>query len=216
MKNTLLLMCLLLLFTCIAAQGTKITPPSSSTCELVAISKNFNYTTKIFWTENEFDLPFAERMEVQITGKNDGGSSQFVEIESTFMAVLFDSFSCINVRSYFTDVNIDEPIIDNNCGNFVVRDFNFDGLEDFEIKVADNNVGSLYAYYVQANGKFKREDYLSDNVGLMIDSFNLSTKQGYRSAAAGCCKMIHYTYQYNETDCKWALVKTEEEDLSGE
>lgn len=187
-----------------------------STCAFKDLSANFDFTVTINWAENDFDMPFAGSIQVEIVGKNSRSEVQIVMIQSEFMAVIFDSFSCANKRSFYTGINADEEIIDNNWGNFIVRDFNFDNREDFAVKVADNNVGSLYAYYVQHDGGFRRADYLSDQVGLMIDSFDVNTLQAYRSAPAGCCKMIHYTYQYIRANQDWALIKTEEEDLTQE
>ncbi|GEM_PF-6648523 len=196
------------------AQPTEAKPVS--TCSFKDLSANFDFTVTVNWAENDFDMPFAGSMEVEITDKNSRIKAQVVTVQSEFMAVIFDSFSCANKRSFYTGVNADEEIIDNNWGNFIVRDFNFDNREDFAIKVADNNVGSLYAYYVQTDDSFRREDYLSDKVGLMMDSFDSNTLQAYRSAPAGCCKMIHYTYQYSPANHDWALIKTEEDDLTQE
>jgi hypothetical protein len=120
------------------------------------------------------------------------------------------------VRSYVTHHQTDLPVIDYDYGNFIVRDFNFDGKEDFAVKLSDNNAGPLYEYYVQQNGIFKKDYFLTDSVGSMIDSFDINSKQAFMIHNAGCCRINYYTFHFDTQQQQWSLREKKTNELNPE
>lgn len=184
-------------------------------CYLENLSSNYDYNVTIRWGNNDGDT-YAKSLQVTILHKTDTLPPQSVEVHTANLFRFYDEFSCEYVRSYATGVNADMPTIDYDYGNFVVRDFNFDGKEDFAVKVSDNNAGAPYEYYMNHNGKFERDPFLSDSVSWMVDSFDAKTKQAFMSHNSGCCTMMHYTYKYNAGGRAWALAGIKEENLGAE
>jgi hypothetical protein len=81
------------------------------------------------------------------------------------------------VLSYTTGYNAEREVLDNNFGDIVIADLNFDGLDDIAvINDYGGNAGPLYNYYVQqANLKFELDTFLTQQVGWFpteIDTVN--------------------------------------------
>jgi hypothetical protein len=77
-----------------------------------------------------------------------------------------EEISCNNNVSYSTNYNTSIECGDGHCGDIIIADFNFDGLDD--IAIADNYIprSILYSFYLQSVGReFVRSDYLSDTIG---------------------------------------------------
>ena len=74
---------------------------------------------------------------------------------------------CSFVQSYQTKMNHAFDVVDNNYGDLIVADFNFDGKDDFAvIKDSGGNGGPLYDFYIQGKEKrFFRDEFLSDTMG---------------------------------------------------
>lgn len=66
-------------------------------------------------------------------------------------------------RSYTTGFNKDKEATDNEFGNIIIADLNFDGLEDLAIKREQGgNGGPLYNFYFQdKKGEFVINEFLS-------------------------------------------------------
>lgn len=77
-----------------------------------------------------------------------------------------DYVLCGNVRSYVTGLNVNLKVTDNDFGDIVVADVNFDGLEDIVIKKGwEGNAGPTYKFFLQQNDStFSESGYLSNEV----------------------------------------------------
>jgi len=121
-----------------------------------------------------------------------------------------DSFDdCKNVKSYSTKVNSELPIGGgNDSGNFIVADFNFDGLEDFAIKRdPGGNGGPLYAYFLQAEDKkFYKSSYLSNLVEFFPIEINTIKKTITTLVHANAYQKNKRTFKYNPETKKWKLI----------
>jgi hypothetical protein len=112
-------------------------------------------------------------------------------------------------RSYITGKNADHADIDNYCGEIVVADLNFDGLEDFATPIgsgADN--GPHYAFYIQdTNRRFKLNRYLTENViwfpTTIVDSLMTFTT----TVPCGAMGLGYQTFRYDPAFKKWKLIK---------
>ena len=66
-----------------------------------------------------------------------------------------------------TGTNAGKEMLDNNVGDFLVNDFNFDNRDDFALKTENHaSAEPYYEYYIQnKSGQFVRDDFLSDEIG---------------------------------------------------
>ena len=118
--------------------------------------------------------------------------------------------NCVNVRSYSTGVNADKTICDWDPGDLVIADLNFDGLDDFGfIYDSGGNGGPLYLFYLQnPEGRFYRNLYLCDSVGLFPTKFDLTRKRFCTYTRANTYQMSIRTYQFNdERNCWYELPR---------
>ena len=112
-------------------------------------------------------------------------------------------------RSYITGKNIEYNDPDNYCGEIVVADLNFDGLEDFATPVdqgCDN--GSHYAFYIQnKNNRFVFNNYLTENVMWFPDKINDSLKSFTNSVPCTIYGIMYQTFKYDTLLTKWKKTK---------
>lgn len=113
-----------------------------------------------------------------------------------------------NSRSYSTHFNTDKPVVDDDFGDVVVADLNFDGLDDFAVTYdhgADN--GNHYYFYFQRPDKtFYRQVYLTDKMvhfPCIIDPIH---QQIITRSAAGTCCVGETFFQYNAAKNSWFLL----------
>lgn len=148
------------------------------------------------------------QLKVEVTEKNKSKVYQTVTIDCEgFYLNSFDN--CKNVRSYITKVNSELPSGDeNDSGNFIVADFNFDGFEDFVIKSdPGGNGGPLYTYFLQAEDrKFYRSKYLSDIVQFFPTEINAAKKTLTTFLHANANQKNRRIFKYNLKAKKWKLI----------
>ncbi len=112
-------------------------------------------------------------------------------------------------KSYITGKNKEIRGIDNYCGEIVVADLNFDGLEDFATPIGmgcDN--GSHYAFYIQnKQNKFKLNNYLTENVIWFPDEINDSLKTFTNAVPCTVIGLNFTTYKYYPKTQKWKCIK---------
>lgn len=119
-----------------------------------------------------------------------------------------DFKDCRKIRSYSTHINdktIDE---DNDFGDLIIADINFDGKEDFAIKKeSGGNGGSLYEFYLQNIGnKFIKDEFLTNTLEFFpskIDNSKKTLTTIVHANAYQRCKMI---YKYNSKLKKWKRI----------
>ena len=173
------------------------------TCLYENLSKKFNF--KVLPISKKEDLI---QLVVQVTEKENSKKIQKLTIECE--GFYLDSFeNCKNVRSYITEINSQLPSGDeNDSGNFIVADFNFDGLEDFAIKSdPGGNGGPLYTYFLQAEDKkFYRSNYLSDIVQFFPIEINPTNKTLTTFLHANAYQKNRRIFKYNQKAKKWKLI----------
>ena len=111
-----------------------------------------------------------------IIQKKSGDKPQ--EIEFISESLFEESYmSCDAVMSHTTGVNKDLKVVDNDYGDVIVADLNFDGREDLAVKREEGgNGGPLYFFYLQdEDGKFDIDDFLTESMAyfpFVIDAKN--------------------------------------------
>ncbi len=123
---------------------------------------------------------------------------------------IFEHFPNLSLsRSYITGKNQNVSVSDNYCGEIVVADLNFDGLEDFATPISSGaSNGSHYAYYMQdTNFRFKLNWYLTENViwfpEKIVDSLLIFT------STVPCCVtgLSHRTFKYDIAFKRWKKIE---------
>jgi hypothetical protein len=126
---------------------------------------NYRIIDKYYCNRNQFFGDSIVRI-IKIFNKNDSLIQKiYLNLEMPPL-YFYDDEPLVLSRSYITGKNVNKEIADNYCGEIVVADLNFDGLEDFATPIGhgvDN--GAHYAFYIQnSNGLFKCNSYLTENL----------------------------------------------------
>lgn len=157
--------CLFLLFT-VSCFGQK--------CVHKNLSKDFDILVEV----TRFGDKPLDESQVNITIQKKSGDDKPQEIEFVSEFMYEESYmSCDAVMSHSTGVNKDLKVVDNDYGDLVVADLNFDGKEDLAIKREEGgNGGPLYFFYIQdKDGKFEIDDFLTESMAyfpFVIDAKN--------------------------------------------
>lgn len=121
-----------------------------------------------------------------------------------------DFTDCESVRSYVTSVNDTVQDTDNDFGNLIVADFDFNGNEDIVIKKnSGGNGGPMYAFYLQKNGRFIKDDFLTSKIEFFPSIINKSRKTLTTLVHANAVQQCKKVYQYYPEKEIWKLVKKE-------
>ena len=107
--------------------------------------------------------------------------------------------NCENVRSYSTNVNDTLIALDNDYGDLIIADFNFDNKDDFAIKRnSGGNGGPEYDYFLQSsNNNFIKNSYLSDSLVFFPSEISKEKKCLMTLVHAGVCHMGKHIYHYD-------------------
>lgn len=175
--------------------------------------RNLSHTLnfELIFFEKLRDHPADERsneLQVSVIGKKNRKLIQNLNIELGFLPE--EPYRMAeNSRSYTTHFNENKQITDNDFGDFVVADFNFDNKEDFAVKSeSGGNSGPIYAFYLSdRKGKFKRDAFLSDSIAWFPTVIDAKNKLLTKSVHAGAYGNMESSYRYNPANGKWTLYK---------
>ncbi len=169
------------------------------------LSKEFNYQSFIERIPTEyFDSCLVN---VVVSRKDNERVFYKVNIISTYL-LGDETFENDNVRSYITGANADEDVVDNDYGDIVVADFNFDNFEDFAIKREEGgNGGPLYNFYIQSNQNFIIDNYLSDTIVWFPNKIDKEQKILQTLVRASAVSVCEETYKYNSTNKTWKKIR---------
>lgn len=189
MKPFHFLLAILIIVISCAIQACK--PEEKFTCIHRNLSKDFDFKVLAKHFLLEDGVEYSLGVNIIVINKHTGtnydihlGSKCFFEGTYT---------NCNHVRSYITGVNKYAEIADNDFGDIVVADLNFDGKDDFALKKnRGGNSGPDYAFYVQDEKGAFAEDTFLNNIGFFPDEFVPKTKTLIFGVRAN-------TYQYQET-----------------
>ena len=118
--------------------------------------------------------------------------------------------NCNSVRSFTTKKNLDSKIIDNDYGDIIVADFNFDGKEDIAIKNSSGgNGGPTYNYYIQNDRQhFDLSNFLTQKMQFFpfeIDNENCTLTIHVH---ANALQYRSTSYKYNLNSHKWKTISS--------
>ncbi|MDP3929831.1 MAG: hypothetical protein Q8R57_12480 [Bacteroidota bacterium] len=176
------------------------------TCLHKDISKQFNFETNLtrIKTKNLFDSCIVK---ITIIQKETNKPVQTIKIISDyfFEGVYTD---CNSKRSYVTLKNLNIEPCDNDFGDIIVADFNFDNREDVALKKdSGGNGGPDYNYYLQdSTGKFIINKYLTNNMGYFPIYINGRSKTLTTLVHANAKEQCKSTYKLDTLTNKWKKI----------
>lgn len=117
--------------------------------------------------------------------------------------------SSANSRSFITGYNLNKVAGDSDYGDLIIVDLNFDGKEDFAIKLnSGGNAGPFYRYYVyQDKAGFQYDEFLS-SIGLFPGKIDKTNKTINFYQRKDVSTYIEKIYRYNIELKKWGLLKS--------
>ncbi|RYZ00342.1 MAG: hypothetical protein EOO11_01915 [Chitinophagaceae bacterium] len=103
-----------------------------------------------------------------------------------------------DVRSYVTGYNRDKEALDNDYGDLVVADLNFDGREDLALKTdVGGTSGNYYTFFLQDDsGRFRKNDFLTDSVASFPGTIDARRKRLITFGHAGVRYLGEHRYRY--------------------
>lgn len=141
---------------------------------------------------------------ISIYRKRDNSLSQRIVCEVNISGLSTTS------RSFITGYMKEADCLDFDCGDIVVADFNFDGLEDFGIKRDCSNSGCAYIVFIQSpQGGFYKDEELTDLMVGLPGEFDNHTKTMTIYGMSGCCTTTETSITYNQG--KWTSTYQEKE-----
>jgi len=135
-----------------------------------------------------------------------------IQIISLTSNSLFDGCftNCKSVRSFTTKKNLNSLAIDNDYGDLIIADFNFDGKEDIAIKNnSGGNGGPTYDFYIQnTHNHFTIDKFLTQKVGFFPVEIN---KKAYTLTTHVHFNVYQYsctTYILHKITNRWKVQKS--------
>jgi hypothetical protein len=115
---------------------------------------------------------------------------------------------CDNVRSYTTGKNKNMQVADNDYGDIIVADFNFDNKEDFAVKREQGgNGGPQYNYYIQTpKATFTLDNFLSETMIFFPKYFNKKKKTLTTLVHANAYQLCKTLYKFDTLTNKWTEI----------
>ena len=178
-------------------------------CEFTDLSKKFNYRVGALRTKNAGDdAPRISEIRVRVISKTNKKQIQRIVFAPEYLYQAAYT-KCSAARSYLTGKNAKADATDNDYGDFIVADFNFDGREDFAVKRdSGGNGGAFYQYYAQnKRGAFVKDSFLTDQIGYFPGKIDARRKRLVTYIHANAFGYNENIYQYNSAAKKWTFLR---------
>ena len=178
----------------------------AQTCLHTKLSSQYNFETKIKWFRHPdyYDTAFIT---VRIIDKDNNKVVQKIHFQAGYL--LSNEFvDCKSERSYTTKWQTKGQIVDNEFGDLVVADLNFDSLEDLAIKYqSGGNGGPEYVYYIQdKKGHFVKDSFLTQDMGYFPEKIIKSKRTLVTYVHASAYGIGVHTYHLSAKTNKWKQV----------
>lgn len=173
------------------------------TCLHKNLSKEFNFEIKVRKITNAKEEIDSNSVKVIVYNKISNKKQEF-NFGSSF---LFEKtfIDCKTVRSYSTGINKNTEVIDNDFGDIIIADFNFDNKDDFAVKNdSGGNGGPTYNFYIQDTHKnFKLDKFLTTEMRFFPSKFIIKKKQLVTYVHANAYQLSENVFEYNTKLKKW-------------
>lgn len=178
-------------------------------CELTDLSKKLIYRVAVVKTKfADEELRRISEIRLQIIDKTNKSRIQRITVTPDYL--FQDAYAkCTAARSYITGKNAEADAADNDYGDLIVADFNFDGSEDFAVKRdSGGNGGAFYQYYTQnKRGAFRKDSFLTDRIGYFPGTIDRRRKRLVTYIHADASGYNENIYQYNSAAKRWTFLK---------
>lgn len=163
--------------------------PKPKSCTLDNLSAQYSFIWKATAYSNEKDQEYPISALIIIKNKQNGKEQE----------IYFEPNSWTSYK-------------DLPCNELVVRDFNFDGLEDIAIVWDEGgNAGKIYEYYFQdKNGAFSLVESFPLQHGMLAEEFDAADKTITTRSIVGCCHTNINTYKLNPNG-SWESLSEQKE-----
>lgn len=112
-----------------------------------------------------------------------------------------------NARSLVTGTNKSKDAVDNDYGDMVVADLNFDLMDDIAlVNDLGGNGGRFYSYYIQRNNKFVLNQFLTDSMVYFPSKIISKKRQLITYVHAGVCGLGEHKYGIDKKTNDWKEV----------
>jgi hypothetical protein len=172
------------------------------------LSKVYDFDILLISKDNN-DLGKAEII-IKIFDKWKKKKVQTINVESEFILKSKSFKECENNKSYSTNVHLESN--ENDFGDLIVADLNFDGMEDIAIKREEGgNGGPLYNFYIQSkNQQFILDKYLSTEMSYFPDYIDTKEKTLHVYVRVDSLTEEGIIYSYTEKSKTWNVKKRTE------
>ncbi len=178
----------------------------SQNCFYSDLSNEFSISTKLKTIENIDGIHDSSIVIIEITNKKDTTTTYKIQLSSIFF--MDQEFTnCGNIRSYSIENEYQNEVIDNDYGDLIIADFNFDNKDDIAlIRDSGGNGGPLYNFYIQSDSfQFKLDFYLSNNVIYFPQNIDQELQELKTIVHANAYQMCETIYSYNKRLDKWII-----------
>ena len=176
------------------------------TCLHTNLSKTFNFETNIERLENSEKYADCCIVTVMVSSNETEKTVQRIRFNSDY---LFESAftDCNFVRSYTTGINKSASIADNDYGDLVIADLNFDNKEDIAVKsIAGDNGGPFYNFYFQKNDTFMMDFFLTRQMLHFPTEINKWRQTLTTYSHANAYEYGKTTYKFNSSNGDWKRI----------
>ena len=177
------------------------------TCTITGLSNTFDFNTSIKRIKLASDLD-SSIITVNVKSKMTKQTLQTICFGTEYPLGKSSFVGCSNIRSYTTGINKNAEVVDNDFGDLIVADFNFDNKEDFAVKREEGgNGGPLYNYYIQSsNSTFSLDKYLSETMTFFPKYFNKRKKTLTILVHANAYQLCKTLYKFDTLTNKWTEI----------
>lgn len=164
----------------------------STNCYFDQLSNKFNFRLIVNYVSEDSAIII-----VTTSNKRTDDIVDSIMIQSEYLMLPPMYGDCKDVRSYSTGFNKNKEVVDNCPGDFIVADFNFDGLEDFAVAVDNGgNGGYIYSFYNQNKmGRFENDQFLTEEMQRFPVLFDEKRQKLMTSVHANAYQNCETVYQ---------------------
>ncbi|TDP59381.1 XAC2610-related protein [Flavobacterium dankookense] len=178
---------------------------NAQNCLEFDLSKTYDFDIMLV-SKDDKDLGKAEII-IGIHDKIKLKKIQRIKIESEFILKSKSFKECLNNKKYSANEFLKSN--ENDFGDLIVTDLNFDGKEDIAIKREEGgNGGPIYNFYIQnENQQFVLDKYLSHQMLYFPDYIDSEKKTLHVYVRVNSLSEEGITYSYSEITKKWNVEK---------
>ena len=181
------------------------TVSNAQNCIDFDLSKVYDFDIMLI-SKDKNDIGKAEII-IKIFDKLKREKIQTIQFESKFISKSKSFKECENNKSYQANTYLKSN--ENDFGDLIVADFNFDGNEDIAIKREEGgNGGPNYNFYIQSkNQQFIIDTFLSNEMSYFPDYIDSEKKTLHIYVRVDSSTEEGITYFYEEKSKTWKIEK---------